>query len=238
MGRYLTWSLIFHVAVLGTSLVLAPFGGLFGNAYRPVQIISVGLVDFPEPSRTQAIAMPKPAIPQPMGDDAIALAPEKDLTIAEVPDEAEPEPEPPEEETADPVEEEPDQGNGKNDEALAQADTVAGVSHSLSDGAAGGDIWGVETTPNVNPYHRRGFASIRNNWRNPLVGPTGRKCVVGFKVSRSGEITRIDLEQSSGSRIFDEAAMRAVRLTRTWDQFPGFWEEDEQVIHLEFEYRP
>lgn len=234
----MTWSLILHVVIFGTSLVLAPFGGLFGDVYRPPQIISVGLVDFPEPSKTRAIKMPKPAIPQPAGDDAVALAPEKDLTKAEVPDETKPEPEPPEEETPEPVEEESDPGDGKDEEELAQADTAADVSHSLSDGTTGGDVWGVETTPNVNPYHRRGFASIRSNWRNPLVGPTGRKCVVGFTVERSGAITDIDLEQSSGSRIFDEAALRAVRLTRTWDRFPGFWEENEQVIHLEFEYRP
>jgi TonB family protein len=233
VGRYLTWSLAFHLAVLGSGALLAPLGGLFGSTYKPTQIISVGLVDFPDPPKSEPVAVPQPPVPSPAGDEAIALAPESDLTLENIPEE-QPEPEPVE------VETEAEAGSEEEEDStlLAQADAESDVSHTLTEGPAEGDMWGVETPANVNPYHRRGFALIRDNWRNPVVGPTGRKCMVRFRILRSGELTDIELEQSSGAQIFDQAALRAVRYAKTWDAFPTFWEENEQIIHLEFEYRP
>jgi TonB family protein len=241
VGRYLAWSLAFHLAVLGSGAVLAPLGGLFGSSYKPTQIISVGLVDFAEPPKSEPVAVPQPPVPTPAGDAAIALAPESDLTLENLPEEQpEPEePEPTEEEAADSeAEGEAGSDDAEDSTLLAQAEGESDVSHALTEGPGDGDIWGVETPANVNPYHRRGFALIRQNWRNPVVGPIGRKCVVRFRVERSGDITDIELERSSGSQVFDEAALRAVRYAKTWDAFPAFWEEDEQIIHLEFEYRP
>jgi len=241
VGRYLAWSLVFHIAVLGGGAVLAPLGGLFGSTYRPTQIISVGLVDFADPPKSPPIAVPRPAIPTPAGDAAIALAPERDLTPENVP-EKKPELEPePETTQGDQGEAETAEGGPDDDTTqleLAQADTASGVSHTIVDAGGEGDIWGVEVPANVNPYHRRGFSQILANWRNPVVGPTRRKCVVGFRVLRSGEITDIELEKSSGAQIFDQAALRAVQHTRSWEQFPAFWEENETIFHLEFEYRP
>jgi TonB family protein len=239
-----------HFAVIVGGAAVAPMRGIFeGQRHDPV-VVSVGLVEMPRQPATKAIKAPHLRKPNLAGDAEVAIAPEPSLEKEEITEEK-PEPEKPKEEPKEP-EEKPKEDKPKEDESknagkpksdstdtkLAQSGTEAGTTGSISEGAGGDDIWGVEVDPGVSPYHRRGFASIRNNWRNPAVGPTGRKCIVRFRVTRNGEITDIALEKSSGSQLFDRSAMRAVQMTHSWEQFPRFWKEDEQVIHLEFEYRP
>lgn len=236
MNRYILWSLLLHVTVILGGATVAPMRGLFDASQSTPVVISVGLVELPSQPATKIIKAPHLRAPQAAADAEIAITPVPDLNKEEVKEEKKPEPvkpeakEKPKEETA----KKPDSAKA----TVTQADTASGTTGSISEGAGSDDVWGVEVGPNVNPYHRRGFASIRSNWRNPAVGPVGRKCVVRFRVNRNGELTDVALESSSGSQLFDRSAVRAVQLTHAWDQFPRFWKEDEQIIHLEFEYRP
>lgn len=235
MNRYILWSLILHLAVILGGATFAPMRGLFDVNQSTPMVISVGLVEMPNQPATKVMKAPHLRAPQAATDAEIAIAPVPDLNKEKVKEEKKPEPvKPKEEEKPKATAKEPDSAKT----TLAQADTASGTTGSISQGAGSDDVWGVEVGPNVNPYHRRGFASIRSNWRNPAVGPVGRKCVVRFLVKRGGELTDIALESSSGSQLFDRSAVRAVQLTHAWDQFPRFWKEDEQIIHLEFEYRP
>lgn len=240
MRRYLLWSLAFHAVFLFIGAVIAPLRGLSGPSHS-MQVVSVGLVDFAEPGRVKGGPAPKPAAPEPADDELIPKNPAVKEELAEVKapekpkkdDDKNKKTEKPK--TADkPSKKDTTRTGGP---ALAMNDT-GGVAGSLTEGGGGGDIWGVETGANVNPYHRQGFAAIRSNWRNPSFGRERRVCVVKFIVRRSGEITDIELEQKSGSDLFDRAALRAVQVTGSWPAFPNHWEEDEQLIHLEFEYRP
>ena len=241
MNRYLLWSLILHLAVVLGGAAVAPLKGLTdGHQLTPV-IISVGLVDLPSQPSTKAMLAPHLRAPAPAKDAEIALAPAPSLKKEEVKEKEKPKPK----ETGEkekPDKDKKDKSDSKKPDtlasALAQSDTASGTTGSITQGGASDDVWGVEVAPSVNPYHRRGFAAIRTNWRNPAVGPTGRKCVVRFRVNRSGELTGIALESSSGSQLFDRSALRAVEMTHSWEQFPKFWNENEQIIHLEFEYRP
>lgn len=241
MNRYILWSLILHLAVIVGGAAVAPMRGFFSVDQETSVVISVGLVDLPsQPAAQQVLKAPHLRSPEPAGDAQVAIAPVPDLTKEEVKEEKKPEPEKPKEEKP-----EEDKSSGANAEKpdtaaanLAQNDNKSGTTGSISEGGGTDDVWGVEVAPNVNPYHRRGFASIRTNWRNPAVGPVGRKCIVRFRVKRNGELSDIALEKSSGSQLFDRSALRAVQMTHSWEQFPRFWKEDEQIIHLEFEYRP
>ncbi|MBI3872507.1 MAG: TonB family protein [candidate division Zixibacteria bacterium] len=222
MRRYLVWSVVLHAVILLGGALIAPMRG-FGGSIRPTEVITVGLVDYANPAKVKTAPAQIP-VPNPAADQPIPVKPAQDQTPAKV----KPKPEikkPPKKQEEKPPK-------------LANADSANAVSGKLSEGAQAGDIWGVETGANVNPYHRQGFASIRANWRNPIVGAIPRKCVVRFLVRKTGDLTDITLEQSSGLDIYDRAALRAVTLTRSWPQFPDSWEEDEQIIHLEFEYRP
>ncbi len=245
MNRYILWSIILHVTVLLGGAAVAPMHGFFDSDQDHSVVISVGLVDMPSAPATKVIKAPHLRQPTPAGSEEVAIAPEPDLSKEKVA-EKKPEPEKPKEEPKPkedkPKEEKPGDANAKKPDSaaatLAQNDNATGTTGSISDGGGDDDVWGVETAPNVNPYHRRGFASIRSNWRNPAVGPVGRKCTIRFRVSRDGELSDIALEKSSGSELFDRSAIRAVQLTHAWEHFPRFWKEDEQIIHLEFEYRP
>jgi TonB family protein len=254
VGRNIVWSFILHVVVITAGALVAPMGGLFDATSHPLDVISVGLVD--APNQAPAAKLPKPKInaPTPEASDAVAIKPESDLTKEEVPPEEKPEPLPkedekPKEEEKKPEEKprEPEKKPEQKPEQKPAADTVSqladastetGMTGSISDGSGSDDIWGVETDASVNPYYRRGFSVIRNNWRNPATGPRPLKCVVRFRVVQSGQIMDVKLEQSSGSALFDRQAVRAVQMTEAWDPFPRFWEENEQVILLDFEYRP
>ncbi|MEW5702647.1 MAG: TonB family protein [Candidatus Zixiibacteriota bacterium] len=228
MKRYLVWSLALHCGVFVGGAMLAPLHGFMGSV-RPDLVITVGLVDYAGAGKPKA---PPAKVPPPpaASDQIIATRPSQDQTPEKLKDQK---PEAKETRKA-----KQDSTRTKPPSALAQADTLAGLKGTLTEGTGEGDVWGVETGAGVNPYHRAGFATIRSNWRNPVVGPIPRKCVVKFRIKRSGEIVDVELERHSGSDLFDRAALRAVNLTHAWPPFPATWEEKEQIIHLEFEYRP
>ena len=240
MNRYILWSLLLHLAVIVGGAAVAPMQGFFNVDQNTSVVISVGLVDMPnQPATQQVLKAPHLRTPTPAGNAEVAIAPVPDLNKEKVKEEKKPEPEKPKEEK--PKEEKPETNAEKADTAkttLAQNETGSATTGPISEGEGAEDVWGVEVAPNLNPYYRRGFATIHSMWRCPAVGPVGMKCVVRFRLKRDGELTDISLEKSSGSTLFDRSALRAVEMTHSWEQFPRFWKEDEQIIRLEFEYRP
>ncbi len=233
MRRYLIISLIFHLGMALASVILSPLGSWSAKDKRPNLVINVGLVDLGDKTRSRAGSAPAPK----------AIEPVKEPTKAPAEKVAEPEKKKPEApKKVEPSKEkkttDKDATESKESKKLAAKDTVSTPTGTITEGTGEADVWGVETGPEVNPYHRRGFAAIRGNWRNPAVGPVPLKCIIRFTVSNDGELGHIELERPSGSELFDRAALRAVQATKTWDKFPSYWNDDEQLIHLEFEYRP
>lgn len=240
MKRNIIWSLILHLLVIIGGSQLAPMGGFATTSPNSFDVINVGIVSSPTKGQEPPAKIPELKPPTPAVDAAIAMKPTSDLTKEDVTPAKEPEPEKPKPKAEEKPKEQPKEAQkpAADSAKLAQAGKE-GTTGSITEGTGSGDdVWGQEDVANVNPYHRQGFASIRNNWRNPAVGPRALKCIVRFKVERSGAIEDIALEQSSGSPLFDRAAIRAIKVTESWEPFPKFWEENEQVIHLEFEYRP
>lgn len=235
--RYLVWSLAFHAIFLFLGAVIAPMRGFTGSSTKTT-VVSVGLVDFADPGKVKGGPTAKPTVPEPAVDEIIA----KNPTVKEEPEEIKapekPKPKPKETHTKKTAEKPTKKDTTKTASPQLAVNDTGGVSGSLTEGGGSGDIWGVETGANVNPYHRQGFAAIRGNWRNPAIGREARLCVVTFRVKRTGELVDIAIEKKSGSDLFDRAALRAVQVTASWPAFPSHWEEDEQIIHLEFEYRP
>ena len=233
MRRYLVISLIFHVGVALGSTLLSPLGSFSTRDKRPSVVINVGLVDLGDKAKARAGASaPKPVEavkdPLPKAQPEKVAEPEKKKPVAE----KKPEP------ARDKKNADKESADDKKSKKIAAQDSVSAATGTISEGSGEADVWGVEVGPEVNPYHRRGFAVIRSNWRNPAVGPAPLRCIVRFAVNRAGELAHIELEKPSGSELFDRAALRAVQVTKSWDPLPRFWEDDEQLIHLEFEYRP
>lgn len=79
---------------------------------------------------------------------------------------------------------------------------------------------------------------IQNNWEPPfrvnrIVARL--KTVVYFKIQRGGQISNVMLEKSSGNRLFDQAALRAVMLANPLPPLPFDFPQPELGVHFEFE---
>lgn len=77
---------------------------------------------------------------------------------------------------------------------------------------------------------------IARNWTPPAGTPTGARAEVYFRVTRSGEITGLRLETSSGGDYFDQTALRAVVITQQLPPLPLGYSGSDLGIHFGFEY--
>jgi TonB family C-terminal domain len=62
------------------------------------------------------------------------------------------------------------------------------------------------------------------------------KTVVRFRILRSGEVSAVDIDKSSGDRVFDEQAVRAVKLASPFPPLPDGYEGDDLGVYFEFRY--
>jgi len=74
---------------------------------------------------------------------------------------------------------------------------------------------------------------IRSNWR-PQAGADGAGLVV-FTIRRDGSIVNVRMERSSGNRIVDGEAVRAVRQTTQLPDLPGVFSKPTLTVHLNFQ---
>ncbi|MCX7918636.1 MAG: TonB family protein [bacterium] len=79
---------------------------------------------------------------------------------------------------------------------------------------------------------------ISENWQPPARATASResKTVVFFQIQRTGRITNIQVEQSSGSIQLDAAAVRAVQLADPLPPLPQGFQSEVLRIHFGFVY--
>lgn len=71
---------------------------------------------------------------------------------------------------------------------------------------------------------------IRQSWVRPPV--EGIETLLAFRVLRNGEIADVEIRESSGSRAFDLAALRAVRNASPLPPLPASYREDILKVNL------
>ncbi len=71
---------------------------------------------------------------------------------------------------------------------------------------------------------------IRQSWVRPPV--EGIETLLSFRVLRNGEIAEVEIRESSGSRAFDLAALRAVRNASPLPPLPASYREDILKVNL------
>ena len=79
---------------------------------------------------------------------------------------------------------------------------------------------------------------VQENWQPPyqtLEAKEKLTAVIGFRVMRNGEIININLENSSGRFLFDQAAQRAVHAVIRLPPLPDEFYGDFLSVHIEFE---
>lgn len=77
---------------------------------------------------------------------------------------------------------------------------------------------------------------ISRAWYNPdsQSQVTGLKTVVYFKIFRNGEISELMVEEESGSGVFDDNAIRAVKRAAPFPRLPSDYPDDYLIVHFEF----
>lgn len=87
--------------------------------------------------------------------------------------------------------------------------------------------------PPDNPYMTMVQRRISNQWHAPSVSQQ-MEAVIRFKLEKSGEISEVEIEESSGNEYFDLAAKRAVLAASPLPSFPADIEGDSLNTHLRF----
>ncbi len=68
-------------------------------------------------------------------------------------------------------------------------------------------------------------AALRDTWNRPAVGSEFKQAIIHLRILRDGTITEVQLLESSGSPIYDQAALRAVN-NATLPPLPRGYKED------------
>lgn len=76
--------------------------------------------------------------------------------------------------------------------------------------------------------------ALFNAWAANSPSVSGLQCTAAFTILRNGGIKNAKIEKSSGNRLFDSAALSAVRASLPFDRLPDDFYEDVLVIHVEF----
>jgi len=73
-------------------------------------------------------------------------------------------------------------------------------------------------------------------WRVPESNAEERFCVMYFRIERSGAISKMSVETSSGNFLFDQAAQRALTQARPLPSLPGSFADDYLGVHFTFAF--
>lgn len=76
---------------------------------------------------------------------------------------------------------------------------------------------------------------IRRRW-DPNQRVPG-EVMIKYTILRSGDITGVEVERSSGQTFLDLSAQRALALTRQLPPLPSAFTDDHLTVHLNFQYR-
>jgi TonB family protein len=63
------------------------------------------------------------------------------------------------------------------------------------------------------------------------------KSVVYFKILKDGTVSEVTVKEGSGDRLFDEQAVRAVKLASPFPPLPEAYAENDLGVYFEFSYR-
>jgi protein TonB len=102
-------------------------------------------------------------------------------------------------------------------------------------GVSGGNVMKIDAEEFPFPYYLVQVQNlIERNWRAPFSGQGQRATTVYFKISRSGEVEDVKIEQTSGNALFDQAAMRAVYYASPLPPLPAGSGLQSLGVHFDF----
>lgn len=80
----------------------------------------------------------------------------------------------------------------------------------------------AETSGAMNAYYETLWSRIKSEWALPpgILASQELETVIDVTVSRSGSVTSLSIEKSSGNRYFDQSALRAIRKASPFPPIP------------------
>lgn len=222
------------VAVLLHALVVtAAFAvpRLTREPVRPIEYVEVRVLPPQALGVDRPASEPEPEPPRPTPEPEPDPEPERDETPSLPPPET-----PPPEQEPDP-EPEPAPARSRATERERPGDAGSTEPEGSPEGTPGGtsrlgaEVVGADGGAFPYDYYLdRMLSQIHRNWRRPPI--EGVRTVVSFRVQSDGEITEIDVRQSSGSRSFDLAAVRALRNTSPLPPLPASYRQGSLTVNL------
>ncbi len=236
----IVWSVAGHIALVVLAIVVG--GPRFDDA--PRQVMTISLSGAPGPKTgglTQmggrAVPEPAPAPPEPV-KPATPPPPAPKQPAMSLPDpRSRPRPQPkqaPPEATAKNVNtsEAPREGSTRVDTPRVRGPGF-GLSSSGTNSSASAVTLDVSDFC-CNEYLDQMVVAIRRNW-DQNQGVVGSTTMV-FTVLRNGTIQAPQVERSSGFAVLDNAAMRALQLSRL-PPLPAAFENPTLTVHLRFDFQ-
>ena len=89
-------------------------------------------------------------------------------------------------------------------------------------------------------FMRRFRTNIYNVWNYPSAAAQRQQqgtCLLRITIDRKGNVSDVQLLESSGHRVLDEEAMNAVRQGATYGPLPRAYPNDDLKIMAFFDYR-
>jgi len=107
--------------------------------------------------------------------------------------------------------------------------------HIQNSNRLGSDFQGVDARQDVDlgPYLDGLRQQVAHQWR-PEASRASEQTVVGFSISRTGQVTDIRILSSSGSTLTDQAAVTAVERAAPFGPLPEGYQATQLSIHFRF----
>jgi TonB family protein len=180
-----------------------------------------------------ALPEPEPAKPEPVKPEPVKPEPEPEPKPVlpspqpQRPETRRPEPQTPQPARPAPPSNDPDPGSAGSGPAQREGSPRGSAFGSSSFGA---EVAGIDSDFKHDYYVNRMLAMIHAQWQRPAVGEI--RAVLQYNILRSGEITEIELVESSGNNGFDLAALRAVRNASPLLPLPASYRKDNLTVTL------
>jgi TonB family protein len=225
-------SIFVHVGFLGLVLLMgkprkAP---VFVPMFLPVRVVSPASLGRPQAAPAPApVAAPAEPAPAPKAKPVIEKPSEKVLPSAK----AMPEPK----KAAKPEKPKPAPGVAKPVGPALELPSAAGAANGSTSGAGvsfGASVTSFDADFPFAYYVEQLLSLIGANWFKPE-SAEGTSCVISFRVMRSGQVTDVKVDSSSGVSYYDRAAARAVYAANPLPPLPPDYRNESLGVHLKFQ---
>jgi len=227
MKREILLSLSLHLVIVAFAVLSSPFDTTKAFDYDEViRIRAVALPDF-KPASGEPAATEPVAIPEALADETPEIPIDDPTTIDEPKPIEKPKPKPPEQKPQEQAGQAENAGSGAN-----------GKKEIDVEGSGPGSPFATATVDNASfdyPYwFTQAFNKIASNFRNTVVIDGRVVCIVYFQVIRSGRLTELKVEQSSGIPAFDRVCLAAIERSAPFPPLPREFREEIIGISVPF----